>query len=87
MGGGGVGGKIGITRASTKDHHAAFLEVPHGASPDEGLGYLAHFDGRLDAGFDAVLLKGVLEGQGVDNGGEHAHIIAGCSVDACAFAF
>ena len=61
--------------------------MSHGASPDEGLGHLAHFDGRLDAGFDAVLLKGVLQGQGVDNGGEHAHVIAGGPVDAGAFPF
>ena len=46
------------------------------AAPDVGLGDLAHLDGAHDAAVHAVALEAVLEGEGVDDGGEHAHVVA-----------
>ena len=56
--------------------------MAHGAAADERLGDLADVDRRLHAGGHAPLLQGVLEGEGVDHRGEHAHVVAGHAVDA-----
>jgi hypothetical protein len=81
-GGGGVGGEIRVARAGDEDDDALLLEVAHGAAHDERLGDLVHRDGGLDAGLDAHLLEAVHDGQAVDDGGEHAHVVAGGAVDA-----
>ena len=54
--------------------------MAHGAAADVGLGDLVHLDGGHDAAEEAALLDGVLEGDGVDDGGEHAHVIGGDAV-------
>jgi hypothetical protein len=40
-----------------------------------GSAELLHLDGALDAGVDARLLEGVLQRQGVDHRGQHAHVV------------
>ena len=45
-------------------------------------GHLRHGDGALHPGGDAQLLQRVLQGQGVDDGGQHAHVIPGGPLDA-----
>ena len=85
-GGGGVGAEIGVSGAGAEDEDAALFEVAHGAALDEGLGDLLHGDGGLDAGGNADLLKGILDGEGVDDGGQHAHVVAGSACDAELFA-
>ena len=52
------------------------------ATRNVGLGNLAHGDGGLDASLDAGLLAEILEGQAVDDGTEHAHVVSPCTVDA-----
>ena len=84
--GGGVGGKIGVARASAEDDHAALFEMPYGAAANERLGHLAHLDGGLHAGFHLEMLEGILQRERVDDGGQHAHVIAGGAVDAGTFA-
>src|ERR1700722_11854707 len=54
--------------------------MTHGAAANVGLGYLVHLDRRHDAAMQAALLDGVLQGDGVDNGGEHAHVVCGDAV-------
>ena len=73
--GGGIGGKEGIGGAGGEDDDAAFFEMAHGAAADIGLTDLRHLDGRHDAGLDALFFERVLQGQGVDDGGEHAHMV------------
>ena len=46
-----------------------------GPAPDVGLGHLGHVDRRLHPGGLLELLERVLEGQGVDDRGEHAHVV------------
>ena len=46
-----------------------------GTRTDVRLCHGAHFDGSHHAGGDAGALKGVLQRQRVDRGGEHAHVV------------
>ena len=78
--GGGVGGEEGVAGAGGEDDDAVLFEVAHGAAADVGLGYLVHLDGGHDAAVEAQLLDGVLQGDGVDDGGEHAHVVGGDAV-------
>lgn len=43
---------------------------------------LLHVDSRLDAGSDAVLFHGVLEGQGIHDRSQHAHVVCRDAVHA-----
>jgi hypothetical protein len=45
------------------------------STTDVGLGDLGHVDGALHAGGLAELLEHVLERQGVDDRGQHAHVV------------
>jgi len=49
--------------------------VPDGSAADIGLGDLPHFDGGHDARRHPGRLEGVLEGEGVDHSGQHAHVV------------
>jgi hypothetical protein len=40
-----------------------FLEMADGTTPDVGLGYCLHLDGRLHAGEDPPLFQGILQGE------------------------
>ena len=65
-----------------EDDDAPFLEVPHGAPADVRLGYLLHLDRREHTGVGAVPLERLLDGEGVQHRGEHAHVVAGGAVHA-----
>ena len=54
---------------------ATFFQMAHRPPADVGLGEFAHFYGRLHPGDDALVFEDVLERQGVQDGGQHAHII------------
>jgi hypothetical protein len=54
--------------------------MPDGATPDEGLGNLVHFDGRLHAGEDILFFERILERKRVDDGGQHPHVIGGDAI-------
>ena len=73
--GGGVGGEVGVARACGEDHHPSLLEVADGPAADVGLGDLVHGDGAEDPGGDSGLLQGVLQGEGIDHRGQHAHVV------------
>jgi len=79
-GGGGVGGEKGMSGAGGEDDHAAFVEVAEGPATDERFGDIFHLDGGHDAGLDSGVLEGVLEGEGVDDCGEHTHVVGGVAV-------
>jgi len=69
-----------MARAGGEDDHASLVEVAEGPATDEGLGDVFHFDGGHDAGLNSGMFEGVLEGEGVDDRGEHAHVISGVAV-------
>ncbi len=76
----GIGGEIRIARTAGEHHDAALLQVPYGAASDERLGHLVHLDGAHHAGEDVLLFQSVLQGQGIDDRGEHAHVVGGYAV-------
>src|SRR5690606_19632916 len=73
--GGRVRGEIRVPGTGGKDHDPPLLQVPDGAPPDVGLGDLPHLDGGQYPGFDADLLQGILQGEGVDDRGQHPHVV------------
>ena len=78
--GGGVGGEEGVAGAGGEDDDAVLLEVAHGAAANVGFGDLVHLDGGHDTTEEAELFDSVLKGDGVDDGGEHAHVVGGDAV-------
>src|SRR5207245_3285850 len=82
QGGGRIGGKIGVAGSATEDHHASFFEVADGAAADKSFSNLGHGDGGLHARGHAELFQRVLQGQRVDDSGQHAHVITGGAFDA-----
>jgi len=56
--------------------------VTHGAAPDIRLGDLRHLDRGHRSRRDAGSLERVLQRQGVDERGQHAHEVAGCAIEA-----
>ncbi len=76
----GVGGEVGVSGAGGEDDDASFFQMADGTAADVGLGDLVHLDGGHDADGDSGLLDGVLQRDGVDDGGEHSHVIGGDAV-------
>ncbi len=72
---GGVGREVGVAGAGGEEDDAALLEVADGAQRDERLGDLGHGDRGLDPGRLPDGFEGVLEGEGVDDRREHAHVV------------
>src|SRR5712692_2892216 len=77
----GVRREIRIPRPRRKNHHAVFFQVPDRAPPDERLGNLFHLDGAQHAREHAFFFQRILKRQRIDDRREHAHVIAGGSVD------
>src|SRR5690606_31614358 len=82
QGGAGVGGEEGVAGAGGEDGNAALFEVADGAAADVVLADVVDLDGAHDPDLAAELFQGVLHGQGVDDRGEHAHLVAGDAVHA-----
>src|ERR1039457_3935345 len=80
QGGGGVGREVRIRGAAGEDADAALFQMAQGASADVRLGHLVHLDGAHDPGMHADLFQGVLQRQGIDHGGEHAHVVGGHAI-------
>ena len=51
-----------------------------GAAANVGLGDLVHLDGGHDAAVHATLFERILEGEGVDDGAQHAHVVGGDAI-------
>ena len=73
--------KYGLPVPAAKITTRSFLQMAHGAAADERLGHLVHFDGAEQTRVAAHLFERVLQGETVDHGGEHAHVVAGGAVD------
>jgi len=61
---------VPAAKTTTRPFHVA-----DGAPPDERFSDGAHFDGRRDPRVDADVFQRVLQREGVDDGGEHAHVV------------
>jgi hypothetical protein len=81
-GGGGIGGKEGVACASGEDDHTTFFQMAEGSASDKGFGHIIHFDRGHHSGFDAGMFEGILQGEGVNYGGEHAHVVGGITIHA-----
>ena len=74
--GSGVGREIRIPGACSEDDDTALLEVPDRAPPDIGLGHLANVERREHPRVCTVPLECLLDGQRVEDRGEHPHVVA-----------
>ncbi len=72
--------KYGLPVPGGEDDDAALFEVADRAAADERLGDRAHFDRGQHAGRDRSLLERVLEREGVDDRGQHPHVVGGRAV-------
>src|SRR3984893_16298793 len=72
-----VCGEERIACACREDDDASLLQVAHSATRDERLGDLLHGDCTLHAAFHVEVFDGVAQGERVDDGGQHPHVIAG----------
>ncbi len=84
-GGAGVGGEEGVACSCGEDDNAAFFEMADGAASDEGFGDGADVEGGHDPGGNPEGDKFFFEGEGVDDGSEHAHVVGGGLLDVAGF--
>src|SRR5699024_9775489 len=82
QGGAGVGGEEGVAGTGGEDGDPALFQVADGAAADVVLAHVVDFQGAHDPDVAAELFQGGLHGQGVDDGGQHAHVVAGDPVHA-----
>src|SRR5690606_22395771 len=82
QGGARVGGEERVAGAGGEDRDAALLQVPDGATADVVLAHVVDLDRTQHAHARAGLLQRVLHGERVDDGGQHAHLVAGHPVHA-----
>src|SRR5215213_4632925 len=73
--GGRIGREVRVAGARGEDYDSPFLYVADGPAANERLGDFVHLDGGHHAGKDVLFFEGILQGKGVHNGGEHAHVI------------
>ncbi len=71
----GIGCKIRTARPTPEDNHPAFFKMPYGTAQDIRLGHFMHRNGRLDPGLHTFFLQGILQGQAVDHGSQHPHVV------------
>ena len=80
--GGGVGREVRVPGPGGEDHDPALLEVADRPAADVRLGDLGHRDRGLHAGGLAERLERVLEGERIDDRGQHAHVVGAGAVHA-----
>lgn len=80
-----VGGEVGVSGSGGEDDDAALFHVSEGATSDEGLGDGSDFEGGHDAGMRALGFEGLAEGERIDDGAEHAHVVGGGPLDVPGF--
>ena len=56
--------------------------MANGAATDIGLRHFAHLNGSLHPGIHILLLQGILQGKGIHNGCQHAHVISRSAIHA-----
>ena len=74
-GGTGVGGEEWVAGTSSEDDNAFFFKVMYGFATDKGFANTVNGDGRHHATGLAKLFHGFLEGNSVEHGRQHAHVV------------
>src|SRR5215475_158692 len=69
-----------ISGPGGEDDDAALFKMTQRTATDVGLGDLVHLNCAHDAAIDASFLNSVLQRDGVDHGGKHAHVVGGNAV-------
>ena len=70
-----IGGKERIARAAAKDHNTVFFHVPYRTVADIGLRELFHGYSGLNAHRHIQRFQCIGQGQRVDNGSQHTHVV------------
>ena len=78
----GVGGEVRVARTGCEDNDVALLQMAHGTTTDVGLAHLVHLDSAHNTAGRVVALDGVLQGECVHDGGEHADVVGLSAVHA-----
>ena len=84
--GSGVGGKEGVAGAAGDERHPAALEHGDGVVAVVVARVRLHGSGRKHLGLKALAPDGAAQRQRVDDGGQHAHAVAGHAVETLAYA-
>ena len=79
--GGRVGSEVRVAGSGGEDHHPPLFQVTHSAATDIWLSHLRHLDRGHRAGGYPDSFEGILQGQRVDHRGQHAHVVAGGTVE------
>ena len=69
-----------MSRAGGKDHDSSFLQVTQGTATNERFGHILHLDSGEYSGLDSCVFEGVLQGEGVDHGRQHSHVVGRVAV-------
>ncbi len=76
-----AGSRIGreerVADACSEDHDAALFKVPHRPPANIRLSYLVHEHRCHHPALHIALLQRILQGDGVDHRGQHAHVVGG----------
>src|SRR6266404_2927175 len=80
----GVGGEEGIARAGAEYDDPPLLQMAHCPAPDIVLAYFVDPQRRHDPRIDPLGLERILHRQGVDDRGQHSHVIRGHSIHSSA---
>ncbi len=79
---GGIGGEEGVAGAGGENDDPPLLEVTNRLAADVRLDDLLDVEGRLDAAVEARLAQCILQGHGVHDRRQHAHVVGGGAVHA-----
>ncbi|MPM96212.1 hypothetical protein SDC9_143370 [bioreactor metagenome] len=77
-----IGGEERHPGTGPENHYPAQFEVADGPQRNIGLGHLLHGDGGLHPTFGPRLLNEVLQGQRVQHGPQHPHVVGPRAVQA-----
>ena len=72
---GGVGRKVRIARTGGKNDNIALGKVVDGATANIRLADLVHLDSAHHAAGNIVVFEGILKGERIHNGCQHAHVV------------
>src|SRR5450759_2158169 len=70
-----VGGEKRVAGTSGKNDDIALFQVTHGLAADVGVHYLFNVERRLHPAIQAAAAHGILQGERIHYGGEHAHVV------------
>ena len=64
----------------SENHDPSFLQVPEGTATDKRLSHVFHLDGGENPSLHPGIFQRILQGERVDHGGQHSHIVGGVPI-------